>query len=175
MGLSFWVQVLAVVLAYKHTAIPPDSFISVTETDTSGTALTLSDWSFLPAGTLPTSNYGLSFWMKRETYTPWSKLFDFRTSTSSSYALWYDGYIEFAFTGLVDDYQVKHLRAWPDNAWIYVSFKAYLDTVTHMDTLVTSRDQSSFFDDYYTEVTLQLSDQTTLVMTGNGTMAVKSM
>ena len=56
-----WAQILLVVVAYRFTAIPPWSF--VTYSGASEPAFAITEWSWLPDGVMPTSNFCLSTWV----------------------------------------------------------------------------------------------------------------
>ena len=62
MGTRTWVQILLIFVAYKHTAIPPWSYVAVS-TD-SAPAFAITEWSWLPDGVMPSTNFCVSSWMR---------------------------------------------------------------------------------------------------------------
>ena len=57
MGTRTWVQILLVVAAHRLTVIPRWSYTNYPDS-----SFAITDWSWLPAGVLPTSNFCLSSW-----------------------------------------------------------------------------------------------------------------
>ena len=90
----------------------------MTSTSSPGAAISLTDWSFLPAGTLPTSNYYFSTWIVAQTGTTGAEFLQILTETGPIKITWTGG----TATVLLNGASILTItRTYADNQWFFLT------------------------------------------------------